>query len=646
MKKVFFAGFFVLLFVFAITVSAEKAFFKDVTQSDENYEAISFLYDAGIIEGYQIEGSDLREFLPEKKINRAEFLTLILENSDYKITKQKKQCFPDVPIDSWYQDAVCFAKAEGIIHGYVDGNFKPNNTITEVEVLKILGVVDEWEVYVSEKDEFWYTPYMNFALEKKFIDETQGVTLEVNRGDIAEILYRNIVVDKTDAKVYKPAYIDVIDSDDDLGGDAFVDDTGVNDDSIADITVLGLEVDGVPVEDLSIDFDAVSVALVSFQGKPKGDREVLVKNLTLHNLKESAPYGLKRIYVKDADGEVVFDSGYGIKLHDWLDDSYLISFDDYLVFEQGQFVKYTIFGDFDWEIYDGSMRFGFFEDDDFMTDYDFVYLNNVVGPTISRNNLELEEGDYSDLCALWDSELNRPYIIGQVGPDGEPLERGEVINPPDDAHKIKPINQEQRPICLAASVYSSLRWFEERFNLENLIENGLNGLDELVGKLYGPDKKTAVDQLDALVEHVNKKYPGCIDIDYNTQAGFNVTCNELLEYNKKKCDVPIQFTCQAFGADGKPLPGDEGKTWAHGVDLVSVEIDPNDSDQCTLTFANSWSDPANPGEDMDGLGAGRYEKAKYNDDTESFTPELPWAEGLKCNLFSAVFMCIDQAKCK
>ncbi|MBI4235695.1 S-layer homology domain-containing protein, partial [Candidatus Peregrinibacteria bacterium] len=592
----------------------------------------SYLYKNNIIEGYEVGDSGLREYRPDQKINRAEFLTLILEHTGAQIDKGYSKCFPDVPVYSWYNDAVCYAKERGIVQGYVDGNFKPGNTITEVEVLKIMGEVEDWEISLKGVDDFWYTPYLDFALGKNLVDGPEYVTLEADRGDIAEIIFRDIVIDEVGVEIDAP--YEVLDD-------------GELDDGSETVVALGMDVEGIVFQDRAIDFDDGAVALVSFQAKPKADdRQVVVKSLNLHNLKATVSYGLKRIYMKnDVTGEIIFDSGYRIRLFDWVDGAYLIDFENDLVFEPGKYVKYTIYGDFDWEIYNGELQFGFFADDDFMTDYDFVYLNNVTGPVLSRNEAELSYGVYDDLCVLWDPEANRPYLIGQNAPEGAPLERGEVLDPPAGAHKIKPIDQKQRSICLSASVYSSLRWFEERFNLENLIVDGLAGLDDLVAKLNGPDKTNARAQLDALVKHVEKKYPGCIDIDYNTQSGFNVTCDELLEYNKKQCDVPFQFICQRVDAAGNPLPGDAGKKWGHGVDLVDVKIDPNDPNQCTLEFANSWSDPAHPGEDLDGLGGGRYEKGEYNDDTEVFDPELPWGDDLKCTLYAAVFMCIDPAKC-
>ena len=46
--------------------------------------------------------------------------------------------FPDVPVDSWYNDAVNKVFKAGIMAGYIDGNFKPQQPITRAEMAVII----------------------------------------------------------------------------------------------------------------------------------------------------------------------------------------------------------------------------------------------------------------------------------------------------------------------------------------------------------------------------------------------------------------------------------------------------------------------------------------------------------------------------
>jgi hypothetical protein len=54
--------------------------------------------------------------------------------------------FSDVPEDRWYSDAVKWAAANGIISGYGDGRFGPEDNITRQELVVIL---DRYAEYVG-----------------------------------------------------------------------------------------------------------------------------------------------------------------------------------------------------------------------------------------------------------------------------------------------------------------------------------------------------------------------------------------------------------------------------------------------------------------------------------------------------------------
>ena len=42
--------------------------------------------------------------------------------------------FKDVVAGEWYENAVIWAQEKGIVNGYPDGTFKPNNHITRAEL--------------------------------------------------------------------------------------------------------------------------------------------------------------------------------------------------------------------------------------------------------------------------------------------------------------------------------------------------------------------------------------------------------------------------------------------------------------------------------------------------------------------------------
>ncbi len=88
-----------------------------------------------------VEGYSDGTFRPNQEINRAEFTKIIIESLYAEgefATYANNSCFTDVRANEWYTKYVCFAKQGGIINGHPDGSFKPADTINYVEALKII----------------------------------------------------------------------------------------------------------------------------------------------------------------------------------------------------------------------------------------------------------------------------------------------------------------------------------------------------------------------------------------------------------------------------------------------------------------------------------------------------------------------------
>ncbi len=180
--------------------------FSDVYRSDENFDAIYFLYNTEIINGYENEIKKTQEYKPDKEINRAEFLKLIMESSGEANHENYESCFSDIKPDEWYETYVCQAKEEGFINGYPDGTFKPEETINEAEALKMIGEVMNWPIEKNE-NEGWYMPYLNFAEDKKIITDDE-ISKFMNRGEIAEIIFKNKAIEELKLKYYDDKNID------------------------------------------------------------------------------------------------------------------------------------------------------------------------------------------------------------------------------------------------------------------------------------------------------------------------------------------------------------------------------------------------------------------------------------------------------
>jgi hypothetical protein len=183
-----------LILVLALAPQFSMASFTDVTNSHENYKAINYVQQHGIVNGY-----DDGTYKPENTINRAEF-TKIVVNANYD-TAKIDECisknisddlnyvfFPDVPRSEWYAKFVCVAKMNNIISGYPDGTFQPYNEINFTEAAKIITLGMGIEVGI---DPLWYKPYV-LVLEDKSAIPTRISNFDqmISRGEMAEMIYR------------------------------------------------------------------------------------------------------------------------------------------------------------------------------------------------------------------------------------------------------------------------------------------------------------------------------------------------------------------------------------------------------------------------------------------------------------------------
>lgn len=85
-----------------------------------------------------LEGYSDGTFLPDQTINRAELMKILIAGQGISPDADTyKDCFTDIA-DDWYAPYVCYAKEEGWVDGYSDGTFKPANDVLKVESIKML----------------------------------------------------------------------------------------------------------------------------------------------------------------------------------------------------------------------------------------------------------------------------------------------------------------------------------------------------------------------------------------------------------------------------------------------------------------------------------------------------------------------------
>ena len=105
--------------------------FGDVARSDYFFDAVEWAAEQGIMDGV---GGGL--FAPHSACTRAQLVTILyrLEGSPAASANP----FNDVARGSYYEKAVAWAAEHGIVNGYGDGLFGPNDRITREQLASIL----------------------------------------------------------------------------------------------------------------------------------------------------------------------------------------------------------------------------------------------------------------------------------------------------------------------------------------------------------------------------------------------------------------------------------------------------------------------------------------------------------------------------
>ena len=106
--------------------------FSDVTESDWFYDAVTYAYENGLMDGV---GAGL--FAPNSETTRAQLVTIL-----YRLSGQPAPSgdsgFSDVETGTWYTDAVAWAAQNGIVNGVSDTQFAPGDDITREQLAVIL----------------------------------------------------------------------------------------------------------------------------------------------------------------------------------------------------------------------------------------------------------------------------------------------------------------------------------------------------------------------------------------------------------------------------------------------------------------------------------------------------------------------------
>ncbi|MBR5514841.1 MAG: S-layer homology domain-containing protein [Clostridia bacterium] len=107
--------------------------FNDVPNDAWYYEAVYYCAEKGIFNGTGDSG-----FSPLRTISRAEFVKVLANYEGVDISDQSYNGFIDVETNSWYYNAMAWAKNEGIVSGTSNNTFSPNMRINREQLCTMM----------------------------------------------------------------------------------------------------------------------------------------------------------------------------------------------------------------------------------------------------------------------------------------------------------------------------------------------------------------------------------------------------------------------------------------------------------------------------------------------------------------------------
>lgn len=177
-----------LFTTFSFAATYKKSKYENFSDAiGTKYEdAVLYLKAFNYVTGYP-DGT----FKPENEITRAELVCLIAPFSfDMQSCIENNSDlnkFTDVPQNHWAKKHIEAAGHVGIVSGYEDGTFRPDNKVTHAEALTILLNLHGLKDYINGSPYQWPFNYILYSMVNQISDlpSSDDYYLNAKRGDIA-----------------------------------------------------------------------------------------------------------------------------------------------------------------------------------------------------------------------------------------------------------------------------------------------------------------------------------------------------------------------------------------------------------------------------------------------------------------------------
>lgn len=173
--------------------------YVDITARTELGDAVLELSRRGVVNGVAV--GEQRYFYPHNYVNRVELLKMVLLSryGEDLPSARIALLYSDIERHAWYEKYITVATQLGIVHGYGDGRFGPNNRIESAQFLKIMAETFDLKprptsIYADIRPGSWESEYVGLNTDYNLGLQASSTRFEpyrpLTRGEIAIILVR------------------------------------------------------------------------------------------------------------------------------------------------------------------------------------------------------------------------------------------------------------------------------------------------------------------------------------------------------------------------------------------------------------------------------------------------------------------------
>ncbi|MBT3834987.1 hypothetical protein HOF56_01945 [Candidatus Peribacteria bacterium] len=170
--------------------------FEDVNLNHKFANEIEKIKEAGIVSGY-----DDGTFKPDKTVNRAEFIKMMMDSVGLSpIGMEFNACFEDV-FNQWFAPYVCIAKRKGWVNGYADNSYRPDREVNRAEAIamasRIIDIERSGEDIILFNDvspDSWFSEPLQELASNNLVPSSYETWFRpergMTRGEMAYIAYQ------------------------------------------------------------------------------------------------------------------------------------------------------------------------------------------------------------------------------------------------------------------------------------------------------------------------------------------------------------------------------------------------------------------------------------------------------------------------